>query len=47
VTVGVVEVGVVNTRYGTGARIYTAQKTRDWLGVVTGAAATAERAGAF
>jgi len=46
VTVGVVEVGVVDTRYGvsqpatlsgTGARVYTAH--RGWLGVVTGISA--------
>jgi len=48
VTVGVVEVGVVNTRYGVsqpaadaerrrGARVYTAH--RGWLGVVTGISA--------
>ena len=47
VTVGVVEVGVVDTRYGSdiqeqtlsgrGARVYTAH--RGWLGVVTGISA--------
>jgi len=37
VTVGVVEVGVVDTRYGRGARVYTAH--RSWLGVVTGISA--------
>jgi len=46
VTVGVVEVGVVHTRYGVsheqtlsgrGARVYAAH--RGWLGVVTGVSA--------
>ena len=37
VTVGVVKVGVVNTCYGRGARVYTAH--RGWLGVVTGISA--------
>ena len=39
VTVGVVEVGVVDTRYGDGrgARFYTAHG--GWLGVVTGVSA--------
>jgi len=39
VTVCVVEVGVVDTRYGRGARVYTAH--RGWLGLVTGISAAA------